>query len=69
MDVKEHPEYKKIEAGVESMLAHLAALEARAKDAYWAASARQHLLNFSFAYRKAFHDLPPAEKVVVEDLY
>lgn len=69
MDVTQHPEYQAIVADIAAINAKIDNFEARAPDGYWASSARQHLRNFEAAYRRAFHDLPAAQKVIVEDLF
>ena len=65
----EHPEYAAIKDDIAAINTRIDGFIERAKDPYWAKSARQHLLNFEAAYRKAFHDLPPADKAITEDLY
>lgn len=66
------PEYVEMLKECEPLYERLKSLHLRAgKNGYWAASARQHLLNFEAAYRRAFHELPakPADPVILEDLF
>lgn len=65
----EPKELAELRGDIEKFIAKAEALGARAKDPYWATSAMTHLANFRFAMAKAFHDMPPEQKIDEGDLF
>lgn len=63
----DHPELSAIRRDVAFMRGKLTNLEARCKNPEWAKSAQQHLASFEHAFLKAWHDLPIAEKIELEE--
>lgn len=68
-DITQHPEYQALLHDINTIHSHIDSLAGRAPDPYWAGSAKEHLLRFEHAYRRAFHDLPASEKTFAEDLF